>query len=194
MTIPAPRHQYAYQDYVRFEATANVKHEYFSGEIYAIAGGTPEHVAVVAKVIALLEKQFHGGSFRVYSSDLRVRVVETGLATYPDVTVVCGPIEADIEDHDAVTNPALLVEVLSPSSEEYDRGGKLLHYRLIPSLREVLLVSYRENSLEVHRRETDGTWSMQRLGAGQVAELASINATLAVDELYLNEPGGSYSP
>ncbi len=182
--IPTTRHRYSYQDYLRFEAAANVRHEFFAGEIYAMAGGTPEHAALAAKVIALLDFQLRGRPCRVYSSDLRVRVVETGLATYPDVTVICGPIERDVEDRDAVTNPTLLVEVLSPSTEDYDRGEKLTQYRRIPDLRAIILMSHREVMLEVHRRVADGSWVSERFGAGQTVQIEPINSVLNVDELY----------
>jgi Uma2 family endonuclease len=184
MTQAAPRHRYTYEDHLRFEASANVKHEYFAGEIYAMAGGTPEHAALAARVTILLGIALRGRRCRAYSSDLRVRVLETGLATYPDVSVVCGEIERDPEDRDGVTNPVLLVEVMSPSSEEYDRGDKLAHYRRIPALREIVLASHREHWIEVHSRVPDGDWTVRVVRDGEAVKLDSIGSELSVGEVY----------
>ena len=109
---PVARHRHT------LEETSNVKHEYFGGEIYAMAGGTPEHAALAAACSAALLEQLRGGPCRVYSSDLRVRVLSTGLAAYPDVTVVCGATERDPESSSTVTNPRLVVEVLSDGTKE----------------------------------------------------------------------------
>jgi Uma2 family endonuclease len=111
-------------------------------------------------------------------------VVATGLDTYPDVSVVCGAEERDVEDRFALTNPVVLVEVLSPSTEAYDRGEKADHYRMIATLREIVLVSHREPLIEVIRRGEDGQWTDHAFVAGQAAELRSIGCTLEVDEIY----------
>jgi Uma2 family endonuclease len=172
---------YTYADYLGFEASSNVKHEFLGGQIYAMAGGTPEHAALAAAAITLLGPQLRGGECRPYNSDLRVRT-PTGLTTYPDVTIVCGPREIDGIDPLAVTNPRLIVEVLSRSTEEYDSGDKFEHYKTFPSLREYVLVSYRERSVEVRRRGEDG-WRTIVVREGAIAEL-SIGARLDVRELY----------
>jgi Uma2 family endonuclease len=131
-----------FAEYVALEEATTGKHEYVGGQIYAMAGGTPEHSALAVSIATQLANQVRGGRCRVHSSDLRVRVVETGLATYPDVTVVCGAWERDPENAQTVVNPAVLVEVLSPSTEAYDRGEKLEHYKRISSLRAVVLVAH----------------------------------------------------
>jgi Uma2 family endonuclease len=187
MVEPAPIHHYTYRDYLRLEADANVKHEFLGGEIYAMEGGTPEHAAIAMNVGTVLNLQLRGRPCRVFSSDLRVRVLKTGLATYPDVTVVCGPLERDPEDANTATNPTLLVEVTSPSSEEYDRGAKLAHYQQVPALREIVVVSHRERRMDVHRRDEQGNWSLQALRPGETAALASIGCELPVDEVYRDE-------
>jgi Uma2 family endonuclease len=172
---------YTYADYLGFEASSNVKHEFLDGQIYAMAGGTPEHAALAAAAIALLGPQLRGGPCRPYSSDLRVRT-PTGLTTYPDVTVVSGPRELDAIDPLAITNPAFIIEVLSRSTEEYDSGDKFEHYKTFPSLREYALVSHRQHSVEVRSRREDG-WQTTILHEGAIAELA-IGARLDVSELY----------
>jgi len=192
MLAPAHRIHYTRGEYLALEASSNVKHEYLDGQIYAMAGGTPEHAALTATVIGLLFPQLRDGQCRVHDADLRVRVRETGLATYPDVTVVCGPRQRDPDDEQAVTNPTLIVEVLSRSTEEYDRGDKFAHYKRIASLREYVLVSHRERSVEVWARTGDGEWSCSVSRDGEAAKLTSIGARLDVRELYgaADEPTG----
>ena len=181
--MPALLHRlnYTYAEYLGFEASSNVKHEFLDGQIYAMAGGTPEHSALAAAVITLLGPQLRAGEGRPYNSDLRVRT-PTGLTTYPDVTVICGPREIADIDPLAITNPALIVEVLSRSTEEYDSGAKFEHYKAFPSLREYVLVSHRERSVEVRSREGDG-WRTTVVREGGTAEL-SIGARLDVRELF----------
>jgi Uma2 family endonuclease len=182
----APRHRYTYSEYVALERDANVRHEYFDGEIYAMAGGTPEHAGVCANVATALNVQLRGRGCRVYSSDLSVRVIQTGLTTYPDVTVVCSKAELDPESRNTVTNPKVVVEVLSPSTAAYDRGEKLSHYKRIPSLQEIVLVAHDEHLLEVWRREDDGTWTRSQARAGALA-LSSISCSLDVEDVYRDE-------
>src|SRR6478609_2292974 len=143
MTLLAPRHKYSFADYLATEESSEVRHEYYAGEIYAMAGRTPEHAAMAAAITAALGRQLERSNCRVYSSDLRLRVLATGLATYPDVTVICGPSVRDPESPSHVTNPKLVVEVLSPGTEDYDRNEKLEHYKSIPSLSAIVLVEHR---------------------------------------------------
>jgi Uma2 family endonuclease len=175
--------QYSFPEYVAFERTSNVKHEYLDGQIYAMAGGTPEHAALAVAVSSALHVQLRGKGCVVYSSDLRVKVQSTGLVTYPDVTVVCGPPEVDAADATTVVNPTLVVEVTSPSTEAYDRGEKREHYLQIPSLREMLIVSHAEPVIEVWRR--DGTaWVRVEARLGERAVLASVGCEIDVTEVY----------
>ena len=184
MTQPAERLAKSFEDYLKEEAASPTRHEWLRGDVYAMAGGSPEHAAVAANVVALLSALLRARPCRVYTSDARLRVVETGLATYPDVSVVCGRLETDVEDPLAITNPLLLVEVLSPTTEAYDRGAKFAHYRRIPSLREVVFVAHRERRLEVYRRDAVGRWVLYEAGAGEAVELESLGGELVVDEVY----------
>jgi Uma2 family endonuclease len=174
--------KHTYAEYLAFEELSPVRHEYLDGEIYAMAGGSPDHAALAGAVIGLLGGRARQGC-RAFTSDLRVRIAGTGLTTYPDVSFVCGATERSPEDPLAVTNPVLLVEVTSNSTEEYDRGEKLRHYRDLPSVCEVLIVSHREPRVSLHRREPGG-WRTLEARRGEVLELTSIGAELAVDELY----------
>jgi len=184
MAVPAHRLDYTYADYLAFEASSNVKHEFLDGQIYALAGGTPEHAALASAITGLLFPALRQGRCRVYDADLRVRVPATGLTTYPDVTIVCGPRERDVTDPLAVTNPTLIVEVLSRSTEAYDRGEKFEHYKGLPSLRQYLLVSHRDRSVEVWTRDAADGWTSIVVPEGGVADLASVGARLDVGELY----------
>lgn len=175
---------YTFEEYLVFEASSNAKHEYLDGQIYAMAGGSPEHSALAASIAALISSQVRGGPCRVHSSDLRVRVLETGLTTYPDVTVVCGPWERDPLSSSTVINPKVVVEVLSPSTEAYDRGEKLEHYKRIPSLAAVVLVASERTELEVWSRAEGGAWERALFGKGQRAGLVAIGCALEVDGIY----------
>jgi Uma2 family endonuclease len=170
-------------EYLVLEEGSPVRHEYLDGEIYAMAGGTPDHAALAATVLRLVGGRLPHGC-RAYTSDLRVRIEATGLSTYPDGAVVCGKTRRSAEDPLAVVNPSLLVEVTSKSTEEYDRTAKLEHYRLLQTLNEVLIVSHREPLLTVHRRAPDGTWSTVEARAGGSVHLVCTGAELAVDDVY----------
>jgi Uma2 family endonuclease len=176
-------HNYTYADYLGHEQASNVKHEYLDGEIYAMVGGTPEHASLAMLIGSALLAQLKGKPCRVFSSDLRIRVVETGLTTYPDVSVVCGPLELDAQSREIVLNPKVLVEVLSDATERYDRGEKFEHYKRISSLEEYVLVSQKEPSIEVFRRTGD-SWARLEAESGAQATLQSIDCQLDVDEVY----------
>jgi Uma2 family endonuclease len=176
------RVHYTYAEYLALEEETSVRHEYLDGEIYAMAGGSPDHAALAAALIRILGNQLPRGC-RTFTSDLRVRIAATGLTTYPDAAVVCGRTQRSPDDPLAVTNPVLLVEVTSSSTEEYDRGEKLRHYTGLPSLREVLIVSHRAPELTLHRLDEAG-WTVTKASEGAVLELGSVAARISVDELY----------
>src|SRR5258706_5732891 len=146
MSVPHYRIKYSYAEYLALEESSNVKHEFFDGEISAMAGGTPQHSALAATVTGLLFSQLRSGPCLTYNSDLRVRTA-SGLATYPDVTVVCGLPEPAESDPHAVTNPTLIIEVQSQRTAEYDAKDKFEHYKTLRSLRQYVLVSHRDHSL-----------------------------------------------
>jgi Uma2 family endonuclease len=183
MARPIRLHRYSFAEYLAIEEVARVKHEYLDGEIYAMAGGTPEHAALAAVVTTVLGEQLRGGPCRVYSSDLRVRILATGLATYPDVTVVCGPTERDPESATHVVNPCVVVEVTSDGTEEYDRGEKLDHYKKVPSLSAIVLVSHRERTIEVWSRDPSA-WHVTAYGSGEVARIPALDCRLDVGAVY----------
>ncbi|HEY7375387.1 MAG TPA: Uma2 family endonuclease [Polyangia bacterium] len=184
MGAPAHLHGYTFKEYLDLESASNVKHEFLDGEIYAMAGGSPRHAALTLAVGGALLAQLRGGPCRAFSSDLRIRVAETGLATYPDVTVVCGPLTADPDSEATVTNPKVIVEVLSPSTKDYDLGEKFEHYRKIPSLQAVLYVWQTETRIESRTRGADGSWASRESRAGGTVAIDAIGCALTVDDVY----------
>lgn len=183
----AERLTLSYDEYLALEAATGQRHQYVDGVAYAMAGSEPEHANVTANTIAALAVMLRRGRCRVYSSDLKLRVPETGNAYYADAAVVCGRLARHPGDSIAVTNPTLLVEVLSPSTETFDRGDKFADYQRLASLRHYLLVSTRARRVEHYRRNDDGTWTYSAWGVGGSVELDDLGGALAVDDLYVAE-------
>jgi Uma2 family endonuclease len=182
--MPARRPTMTYAEYFAFEDKSVERHEFLNGEVFAMSGGTIAHAGLIAGVVLALGNALRERPCRLFSSDLRIRIRATGLTTYPDVSVACGTVEVDAEDPHAIVNPVLIVEVLSDSTEAYDRGEKAAHYRHLPSLREYVLVSQHRPHIEVYRRNEAGRWELYEHGSGQQVELASVGATIAVDNVY----------
>lgn len=179
----ARRLHHTYEDYLRLEQESAVKHEYCDGEIFAMAGGTPEHGLLSAEVISLIRAQLREGC-RVMTSDVRVRIEASDLSTYPDATVVCGPLQRSAKDEHAVVNPVLLVEVTSASTEDYYRGEKLSHYKQLPSLRTVLLVSHKARRVTVVQRSGDTWGPPTEFRSSETVACAEPALSIAVDRLY----------
>jgi Uma2 family endonuclease len=178
-------HRYTYDDYVGLELVSSTKHEFLDGEIYAMAGGTADHSALSVAVIAALAAATRDGPCQTHTSDLRVYVESVGLATFPDVSVICGPIEQHPPSPASTAlNPSLLVEVTSDSSEDYDTGEKADFYRTIPSLHEYVIVSHRERRITLHHRVADGSWTLQVAVAGGRVPIESLGTELVVDDIY----------
>jgi len=175
------------EEYLAFERAAESKHEYLDGRIYAMSGTTRNHVRVTMNVGALLHGQLRGRPCEPFGSDLRVRVPQTGLYTYPDVSVVCGGARFDDDRFDVLLNPTVLVEVLSPTTESYDRGEKFAHYRRIPTLQEYVL--FAQDRVHVERFARTGADGDQWLltvidDPARALELPSIGCTLGLGEVY----------
>lgn len=180
-----PLHRYTYAQYVALENESSTKHEFFDGEIYAMAGGTEDHSALAVAVTSALYGAIGDRPCRVHDSDLRIYVEAVGLATFPDASVVCGPLQQHGPSPNATAlNPVILVEVTSDSSEDYDIGEKLEAYRTIPSLRECIIVSHRERRITVHRRDDAGAWQMRVAISGGRVGVESLATELVVDEIY----------
>lgn len=177
------RHRYTYAEYLAYERDSGLKHEYEDGEIVAMAGGSRRHNALASRMSAILEGARWDGCV-AFQSDQKVRVLSTGKATYPDASMVCGPIEGDPADPSGatITNPTLIVEVLSASTEEEDRGNKWQHYQLIPSLVQYILVSQSHARIESYMRLPSGAWEYQDITKGEAPVLD--RARFEVAKLY----------
>src|SRR5215471_1656578 len=184
MTVSSSHRHYTLEDYLSVEEMSAVRHEFLDGQIFAMAGGTPEHAALAAAVLVVLGGKLRGDRYRPYSADLRIRVLATGLATYADATVICGELARDPASPTHVTNPTVVIEVLSESTEEYDRGEKREHYSRIDALREYVLIAQARRRIEVFQRAPGAPWEQRVYGAGEAFELPSIGVSASVDELY----------
>lgn len=177
----AKRLHYDYAQYLELLERSDFKLEYCDGVIYAMAGGTIAHAELSARIMALLGAQLAG--CRTFSSDLKVRVEATDLSTFPDGSVVCGELVRSERDRHAVTNPTVLVEVTSMSTEDYDRGDKLSHYKQLPALQLVVFVSHRQHRVTTVRRSETG-WEERDHRAAETVPLLEPDQVLAVDDLY----------
>lgn len=187
MAIAETRARLSEADYLAIERAAAFKSEFFDGEMFAMSGGTPTHSLIATNLAREFGNQLKGRPCVPYNSDLRLKVAATGLYTYPDLAVVCGPLEmADGED-DVIVNPTLLAEVLSDSTEAYDRGKKFEHYRQIPALKEYLLISQKEPRVEQFLREAGGEWRLREsAGLETKVALPSLKITIALAEVFAN--------
>lgn len=172
-----------YDEYLALERETGQRHEWFNGRVYAMAGGTLAHAALSVAAASELRAIALACGCQVFSADAKVRVLATGLTTYPDASVVCGTVATAPEDANAMTNPSLLVEVLSEGTEAYDRGDKFEHYQQLPSLRDYVLVSQHRPRVEVYSRDGD-TWTMRVAGPGQSVPLSAMRGAIEVDRVY----------
>jgi len=183
-------------EFLTWERDQPTRHHYVRGDIFDMAGGSQRHDALSAEVIAALASSLKGSRCRTYTSDQKIGVAED-LFVHPDASVVCAPIEVRIGSPDVITNPVLVVEVLSKSTEAYDRGDKLRDYFALPSIKNVLLVSQNTMHIDVYRRDERGTITYETYGAGASLTLTHPDVTLVVDALYagvFDLPGDESSP
>ena len=178
-------HRYIYADYVALELESPTKHEFLDGEIYAITRGNEEHSALSVEVLGILGLAVQDKPCRVHTSDLRIYAEAVGFATFPDGSVICGPLEQHAPSPKATAvNPTVLLEVTSDSSEEYDTREKMELYRTIPSLREYVIVSHRERRITVYSRSDAGEWHVRVAISGGRVAVGSLEAEILVDEVY----------
>jgi Uma2 family endonuclease len=184
--IPKPG-RHTVEEYLRFEQGAAEKHEYYQGEIVAMAGESAEHALITVNLSREISARLKGKPCRAYSGDLRVQIPRTPLYVYPDLSVVCGQLEYDQQDtsRQTITNPKLIMEVLSPSTQMRDRGEKLSQYLQIPTLEEYVLVEQKEATIQTFYRQSGGQWLFTPVtGVGSVVKLRSLDIELPLAEVY----------
>lgn len=181
----AQRSPVSEQDYLAFERAAEERHEYADGEIFAMSGGTWEHSLIAGNITGELRAALLERRCTAHGADMRIHIPSTKRYTYADALVVCGdPVFTD-DVRDTLVNPGVIVEVLSDSTEKYDRGDKFEQYQTIASLRDYVLVSQKKARVEHYRKQPDGTWVLRVTGPGDRVVLDSIGCELLVDRIYL---------
>jgi Uma2 family endonuclease len=187
MGLPQTVQQLRESEYLQIERAAEFKCEFYDGEMFAMAGGTPMHSLLATNLGREFGNRLKGRSCVPFNSDLRLKVLATGLYTYPDLSVVCGPLRFAVPEQDTIVNPTVLVEVLSDSTEGYDRGKKFEHYRQIPELREYLLVSQKEPRIEAFLRTEKGPWQLREaVGLTAKLKIPSLKIVLSLAEVFAN--------
>jgi Uma2 family endonuclease len=172
-------------EYLAMERQAETKSEYFNGEVYAMTVATRAHNIITTNVTTALVTQLKGRRCEVYASDMRVKVQPTGLYTYPDVAVVCGKVQLEDRRQDTLLNPTVLVEVFSPSTEDYDRGTKFAHYRALESLLDYFVIAQAEVRVEHYQRQPDDKWLLTTYTAlDAVVAVSSLGCDLLLTEVY----------
>lgn len=178
-------------EYLAIERQSQTRSEFLDGRIFAMTGASRKHGLIAGNTFASLHAQLKGRACEAFASVMRVEVSTTGLYTYPDVVVVCGELQFFDEELDTLLNPTLIVEVLSPSTADYDRGGKATHYRALPSLRELLFVSQDTMLVEHWLRQTGEQWFFTTTSdPAATLELPSIGCALRLEEIYERALGG----
>jgi Uma2 family endonuclease len=173
------------EEYLALERKSEIKNEYFAGEMFAMVGASRRHNLISANIIRVLGNQLLSGSCNVYPSDMRVKASATGKYTYPDVVVACEPEQFDDEEKDTLLNPVVIVEVLSESTEAYDRGKKFEHYQTIESLAEYILVAQEPYRVEQYVRQSGSEWKYSEYRhAADVVKLTSIGCEIALKDIY----------
>lgn len=181
-----PRPYLTETEYLERERVSIIKHEYYAGEIFAMSGASESHNLIASNINASLYNQTRGRGCRIYPSDMRIKVVRTGLYTYPDITIVCGKPEfVDVTKRDTLVNPTIIIEILSPSTERYDRGVKFQNYRTIETLKEYILVAQNTYRIERYVRFEAQTWILtEAVGIESSITLDSIQCILALADTY----------
>lgn len=188
----APTRRFTLEEYLALEETSVERHEFYNGEIFAMAGGSPRHNRIAANCIATLHSKLRGGPCEPFSSDQRIRISKIGISTYADVSVFCDGLKTAPEDRQAGTNPRVIIEVLSPSTENYDRGQKFLFYQNLDSLQEYVLISQDEPRIDHYIKQDTGSWWLKIvIGLEETLPLPSLKIELALRDIYERVQFGS---
>jgi Uma2 family endonuclease len=173
--------------YLEFEKNSEIRHEYFEGELFAMTGGSVNHNRISRNIEGELAARLKGSACENFSGDMRVKVNDLGKYTYPDIVVTCGDIQVEkMKGMETLLNPVVIIEILSDSTEAYDRGAKFRHYRLIPSLQEYLLVSQHHCLVEQYARSDGNIWQILNpcTDMEQAVKIESIGCELLLSDIY----------
>lgn len=182
IAVPSHSPKLTPTEYFAWEEQQLCRHEYINGEVYAVSGGIRNHSRIALKFGALLDNHLSNRSCEVFNSDCRVKIVETNDYIYPDVSVSCDHRDKTTTQY--ITYPCLIVEVLSDSTEAYDRGNKFFRYRQNPQLQDYVLVSSQEIAIDLYRKTSDGRWEIINCRAGDIVELQSVDLRFPIEQPY----------
>jgi Uma2 family endonuclease len=178
------------EEYLLLERRAEAKSEFHDGQMFAMAGGSPNHSLLANRMGAILDRQAPGGC-RVFNADLRIHIAAARTYTYADCSVVCGELQFSSEQEDNVLNPLLIVEVLFPSTEDYDRGKKFELYRTIESFREYVIVHQDRRRVEHYSKQGDGAWLLREYSGDGTVDIGCLGVRISLAELYKNAAHGA---
>jgi len=177
-------------EYLAFEAKSEIRHEFHEGEIFAMAGGTPNHGLISGNVITELNLLGRKSGCKAFNGDVKIRIDARNRFLYPDASYVCGPLETSEFDPNSLINPSIIVEVLSESTEAYDRGAKFRLYRMLPSLKEYILISQKEILVEVFSRKDANIWELRTYSdLSETLSLKSVKAEMLMEDIYRGVEG-----
>jgi Uma2 family endonuclease len=173
------------EEYLRFEKDSLEKHEYFQGEVFAMAGAGARHNVIFSNTFGDLAHALKGKACRPYGSDLRIHIPENTLFTYPDISIICGEITPSDVDEDTAVLPSVLIEILSPSTKNYDRGEKFKLYRDIPTLKEYILIDSESINIEAFRINKQGHWELEEYRSiEETLTVPTVNFSIPLKEIY----------
>ncbi|MGJ7030836.1 Uma2 family endonuclease [Niabella hirudinis] len=185
---PAPAYQkafYTIPEYLKIEKSSLEKHEYYRGEIFSMAGAGARHNVIFSNIMGQLYIQLQGKPFRPFGSDMRIHIPENTLFTYPDISIICNDIISSPEDEDTIIQPTALIEILSRSTRNYDRGSKFKLYRDIPALKEYILIDSESINIEVFRVNASGHWELEEYKTqNETLLIKAVDITIAIHEIY----------
>jgi len=173
------------EEYLAFERASELRHEYAHGEVFVMSGGSREHSLTATNILGELRSAHLDRPCEVHGSDMRVKSVATGRYVYPDASVICGRAKFEDTSRDTLLNPIVIVEVLSDSTEAYDRGDKFAHYESIPSVQDYVIASQKEARIDHFHRQADGSWNVRILRQNDVLALDAIGCRIPVGRAYL---------
>ncbi len=173
------------EEYLQFERESVQKHEFYNGEVFSMAGAGRRHNKIFSNIFTAVGISLKGKSCQPYGSDMRIHIPENSLFTYPDISIICGDILLSAEDQDTAIQPIVLIEILSPSTKDYDRGGKFKLYRDIPTLKEFILIDSESINVEVFRINANTHWELEEYKTiSETLRIPSVEIAIPLSEIY----------